>query len=120
MQKGTTPSWMRPFRVLKEIPEGFVDVNIIDLLAETGMAQSKGEARRLIEQNIIWIDNGLSNGDLHSWLKSETTIFDRLQKAALHEKKFLLVEIDDVICVGKTIDDAVCHRIVFVAQSKEM
>lgn len=106
MQKGTTPSWMRPFRVEVEVGKGFTDIDVIGLLVTTGMTQSKAESKRLIEQNLIWLDNGVSN-------LSESTIWDRLHKVRLELNKFLLVEQGDLICVGKTTNDAVCHRIVF-------
>jgi len=113
MQKGTTPSWMRPFNVKVTIEDGLNDINIIDLLATTGMASSKAEAKRLIEQNLIWLDNGTS--DL-----CESTVWDRLHKVKLEQNKFLLVEQDDMICVGKRIDEAVCHRIIFIVESKDL
>jgi hypothetical protein len=112
MQKGTTPSFMRPFRVevVVEDNDKFNDVDIISLLFTTGMSQSKAESKRLIEQNLIWLDNGVS--DL-----TESTIWDRAHKVKLELNKFLLIEHGDVICIGKRIDEAVCHRIVFVPKT---
>lgn len=104
MKKGTTPSWARPFVTTKVVSNGFNDINLVETLVEVNMAQSKGEAKRLIEQGIIWIDNGVSDLDI-------SFIWDRVQKVKPHEGKFLLVECGDTICIGKTIDDAICHRI---------
>jgi choline kinase len=117
--KGTTPSWQRPFRVEIEVDDGFNDINIVDLLFTTGMAQSKTEAKRLIEQNLIWFDNEsfavtpqLTPESILDAVRG-TTIFDRIRKVKLEMNKFLLVEKGDIIGIGKNIDDAVSHRIVF-------
>jgi ribosomal protein S4 len=120
MQKGTTPSYMRPYH--KEVrleTDGFTDINVVNLLAELGFAQSKAEAKRLVEQNLIWIDdklNDMSGMDIP--IGAETSIYDRLHKIELHEKKFYLVQPDNILCVGKTLDEAVCHRICFLAPAK--
>lgn len=114
-QRGTTPAWMRPYRVelcLMPDPdhaEGWTDVDIVKLLRDTGMAQSMAEARRILsEQNVVWIDrfDGPEGGK----------IFDRLEKLKpfLHEQRYLLCEAGQAICVGRTVDEAACHRIVFV------
>ena len=103
--KGTTPTYMRPIRVIVKIPNSpnFIDVNIVEILFNAGMSQSKAEAKRLIEQNLIWLDNGMDEG----------SIWNRLQKIKPEQNKFILIEDRDVICVGKSLDDAVCHRIIF-------
>lgn len=106
-QKGTTPSWKRPFNVALSFPTfmvgGFFDINVLDVLVMTRMAQSKAEAKRLIEQGILWLDNG--TGEF---------IWDRLQKIVPQNDKFLIVERGNMLCIGKRLDDALCHRIEFV------
>lgn len=107
--KGTTPSWQRPVRVEIELPKShpFIDIHLAETLAEAGMAQSKAEAKRLIEQKIIWIDRGVAQDGEFIW--------DRLEKiTGLENNKMFLVERGDIICVGKTIDEAIAHRIVFI------
>lgn len=52
-----------------------VKINILDLLAETGLAPSKSEARRLIKGNAVSIDNQkINNPDLIIDLKKEKLI----------------------------------------------
>lgn len=123
IQKGTTPDWMRPIIVnisipsfIRPNPSGSIEINVLDVLVTSKMAQSKAEAKRLVEQGVIWVDNNSFmevpvSVSVTSPLEG-TTIFDRLKKIVPHEGKFLFVQDEDIICVGKTVDKAVCHRII--------
>lgn len=56
-KKGTTSHWQRPFYVEYKMPasETFtVEVDLLDVLVETEMVQSRAEARRLIKQGRVW------------------------------------------------------------------
>lgn len=104
--KGTTPAWMRPFKVAIDVSflrEGFHDINVLEVLTRTKMAQSKAEAKRLVEQGILWLDNGVGE-----------FIWSRVTKVKPEAGKFLLIERGDALCVGRIIDEAICHRIEFV------
>lgn len=111
-QKGTTPGWMRPSWVdICLLPDfdGWADVDVPKLLRASGMAQSLAEAKRiLVEQNIVWIDR-FDAGE-------GSTIYDRMEKLKLflHEGRWLFVEAGQCICIGRTKDEAVCHRINFL------
>lgn len=100
---------MRPYNTEWALPNGVKyfephEVNILEVLTELKFTQSKAEARRIVEQNIIWIDDLADPPE-------ESRIWDRIKKVQLRSGKFLSVERDDIICVGKTVDEAICHRI---------
>ena len=54
---GTTPHWQRPYYVEYKMPKSetfCAEVDLLDVLVETKMVQSRAEARRLIKQSRIW------------------------------------------------------------------
>jgi len=112
-KKGTTASHERAWnaRVRLERRDGFTDVDLTKLLRDCGMAQSVSEARRLLEQRVVWYDLGVHSGP------GESTVFDRLRKVdeahGLEGGRMFLVEPGTLVCVGKTPDLAACHRITF-------
>lgn len=112
LKAGTTSAHERPFSVTLSLlrRDDWTDIDLLTLLVHTQMAQSMAEARRILhDQQIVWFD--MAFGD------AGTTIFDRLRrvtdKTGLENKRRFLVEPGMVICVGRTIDSAACHRIIF-------
>lgn len=107
MKAGTTPAWKRPVMLKISLVnrDELTDIDLPKLLKETRMAQSMAEARRLIEQNIIWRDT-----------EGEGTVWDRMEKVKpfLHENRWLFVEPGDCLMVGRTKDEAAPHRISFI------
>ncbi len=54
---GTTPHWQRPYYVEYKMPKSetfCAEVDLLDVLVETKMVQSRAEARRLIKQGRVW------------------------------------------------------------------
>ncbi len=100
--KGTTPGNRRPYK--KEYPAG--QIYIPTVLMVTGMAQSKGEGRRMLNGG-LWIDRW---GDFPN--PEGTAIWDRLEK--LKGVADITVKPGWRLCVGKTINQAICHGICFI------
>ena len=52
---GTTAQWERPWYAPFELPrEGIQQVEVLKVLVETKMVQSKAEGRRLLQQERVW------------------------------------------------------------------
>ena len=101
IQKGTTPGYLRPYK--REYPAG--SIYIPKVLKETGMTQSNSEGRRMLKGG-LWIDRWADSPN-----PENTMIWDRLEKLKTEE---ITVKSGWKICLGKTIDKAICHRICFV------
>ncbi len=57
VKAGTTPHWSRPYYVEYKMPKSetyCAQVDLLDVLVETAMAQSRAEARRLTKQGRVW------------------------------------------------------------------
>lgn len=121
---GTTPSWQRPFwvEVFNET-DAWQEWNMLKLLVETKMAQSMAEAKRMLEQNIIWIDEAMFSP--HGWEKkgdefesSAWTRFKKIKSCLEDNGKTVFVKSPMAIGIGKTLDDAMCHRITFMSRTQ--
>jgi len=105
--KASLDAYKRPVR--KHVKPG--RYYLPTLLKDCDMTISKGEGRRMIQnKGGLWLDRWDESqiGNLYG-----STIYDRLEKIwpYLDNDEIELKE-NQTVCVGKTIDKAVCHRIV--------
>ena len=97
IKAGTTPHWQRPYYVEYKMPKSktFVaKVDLLDVLVETEMVQSRAEARRLIKQGRIW--------DMDTMTYNPETRTTKMEPIRV-ENRYYLAEVDCRLIIGSPV-----------------
>ena len=65
MLRAEIPFWLLPARELPEASSGGRQLPVLDALVATGLAKSKGDARRLLQQGAVSVNGRRLNADEH-------------------------------------------------------
>lgn len=96
-KRGTTPGWLRPYYVEYKMPKSetfCAEVDLLDVLVETEMVQSRAEARRLITQGRVW------DMDMMTYDPETRTI--KLEPAKVEDRHYL-AEVDCRLIIGSPV-----------------